>query len=158
MELFKEKKYLYLVMVAVLLWAGSAVSEINSSSESMDLSLKKSDSISNGGSGLTPPQNDDKFDPGKAFAKMMGTVLLVIVLGIGVLYLSKKILPKMSSVVGKKIHILETASIGPRRYIHLVEVGGQQILIGSTNETVTKLADITAADEDHKLPEDNQEI
>jgi len=77
------------------------------------------------------------------FFKTMLAVLLVIVLGAAAIYTSKKLLPRITNLPGKRIHILETVHLGPRKTVHLIEVGGQQLLIGSTNENITTLADLT---------------
>jgi flagellar biogenesis protein FliO len=79
------------------------------------------------------------------FFKMMLSVLLVVVLGAAVIYVSKKFLPKITSPPGKAIHIIETAHLGPRKTLHLLKIGNQQFLIGCTSESITKLADITEA-------------
>ncbi|OHB62451.1 MAG: hypothetical protein A2Y76_06945 [Planctomycetes bacterium RBG_13_60_9] len=77
------------------------------------------------------------------FAKMMLSVALVIVLGLAVLYVSRKVLPKVGNLPGKEIRIRETAYLGPRKALHLVEVGGHRLLIGSTNDHITALAHLT---------------
>ena len=144
MGLFSGKKFLAIVMIGVLLWAGSAVSEQAESEEGSKLTLKQTDSDSG---------DPSDFNSGKEFIKMLLSVLLVIVLAIGVLYLSKKVLPKISKSSGRNIHVVETVHLAPRRSVHLIEIGDRQILIGSTNENITKLADITAANSD-----DGQEV
>jgi len=77
------------------------------------------------------------------FAKIALSVALVVVLGVAVLYVSRTVLPKVAKGPGKEIHILETAYLGPRKALHLVEVGSQKLLIGSTNENITALAHVT---------------
>ncbi len=77
------------------------------------------------------------------FARMMLCTLLVAGLGAGVLYVSKKVLPKVTSAPGKEIHIRETTYLGPRKALHLVEIGNHKLLIGSTNDSITTLADVT---------------
>jgi flagellar biosynthetic protein FliO len=69
-------------------------------------------------------------------------VLIVVLLGVAVIYISKRLLPKMN-LPGKKIQLTETIHIGPRKSIHLVKVGSKTLLIGSTNENITSLADVT---------------
>jgi len=77
------------------------------------------------------------------FAKMALSVILVVVLGTAVLYVSKTLLPKVAKRPGKEIHIIETAYLGPRKALHLVEVGSQKLLIASTNENITTLAHVS---------------
>ncbi|NIR11629.1 MAG: hypothetical protein GTN82_39950, partial [Candidatus Aminicenantes bacterium] len=72
-------------------------------------------------------------------------VVLVAVLGVAAVYASKKLLPKITNLPGKEIHIAETVHLGPRKTVHLLRIGKQWLLIGSTNENITKLADVTDA-------------
>jgi flagellar biosynthetic protein FliO len=76
------------------------------------------------------------------FLKMMLSVGLVIALGVGALYLSRRVLPKVTNGPGREIHILETTYLGPRKALHLVEVAHQRLLIASTNDHITTLAQI----------------
>jgi len=73
---------------------------------------------------------------------MMLSVGLVLGLGGVGLYLSKRVLPRVTQRDGKEIHILETASLGPRKALHLVEVGGQRLLIASTSDRVAMLTTV----------------
>ena len=79
------------------------------------------------------------------FLKMMAAVLLVLALGAAAIYVSKKFLPKITNLPGKKIHIVETVYLGPRKAVHLLKIGNQQLLVGSTSEGITPLADVTDA-------------
>ncbi len=79
------------------------------------------------------------------FFKMMLSVLLVVVLGAAAIYISKKFLPRISNLPGKKIRVIETVHLGPRKAVHLLKIANQRLLIGSTNESITKLADVTDA-------------
>ena len=86
------------------------------------------------------------------FLKMTFAVLLVMVLGIAAVYVSKKFGARIANLPGKKIRIIETIHLGGRKRIHLLKVGDQELLIASTNENITKLADITAALSEMDLP------
>lgn len=79
------------------------------------------------------------------FFKMMLSVGLVVALGVAALYLSKRVLPNVTNAQGREIRILETAGLGPRKALHLVEVGHQRLLIASTNDTITTLAHVEDA-------------
>lgn len=85
---------------------------------------------------------DDNPDTGELFFKMIFMVLLVVVLGVAAIYLSKKLLPRFTRQSGKRIRICETVHLGPRKTIHLIKIDKQTLLIGSTNESITKLADV----------------
>jgi flagellar biosynthetic protein FliO len=87
-------------------------------------------------------QSDLSLGSGELFVKMMLSLVLVVALAVAALYLSKRVLPKVTKASGKEIHVRETAYIGPRKALHLVEIGNQKLLIGSTNESITTLAHI----------------
>jgi len=71
------------------------------------------------------------------------SVLLVIVFGIVAVYVSRKLLPRIANLPGKKIRVIETAYIAPRKGLHLIQIGDKRLLIASTNDTITMLADVT---------------
>ena len=77
------------------------------------------------------------------FFKMMASVVLVVVLGAVAIYASKRLAGKISNLPGKKIKIVETAHLGPKKAVHLIRIGDLYLLIGSTNDNITKLADVT---------------
>jgi len=93
----------------------------------------------------SPPSPSLTLGNGELFLKMMLSVGLVIGLGGAALYLSKRVLPRVTHAPGKEIHILETAYLAPRKALHLVEVGGQRLLIASTSDRVTMLAPVNEA-------------
>ncbi len=78
------------------------------------------------------------------FIRTMLAVVFVIVLGVAAIYVSKKLLPKLAARPGREIRIIETVHLGPRKAVHLIEVGKRRFLIGSTNENIRKLAEVTA--------------
>jgi len=77
------------------------------------------------------------------FVRTMLAVVFVIVLGAAAIYVSRKLLPKIAARPGREIRIVETVHLGPRKAVHLIEVGKRRFLIGSTNENVRKLAEVT---------------
>ena len=88
------------------------------------------------------PEASGNFGNKELFFKMMLSVLLVVGLGVGALYLSKRVLPNLTKACGKEIRVVETTYLGPRKALHLVEIGNQRLLIGSTNESIAALAQI----------------
>ncbi|HAL44835.1 MAG: hypothetical protein A2Y12_07955 [Planctomycetes bacterium GWF2_42_9] len=79
---------------------------------------------------------------GDLFYKMIFMVLAVVFLGAGVVYVSKKLLPKLN-LPGKRIQLTETIHLGPRKSLHLVKIGNKTLLLGSTNDNITSLADVS---------------
>jgi flagellar biosynthetic protein FliO len=82
------------------------------------------------------------------FYKMLLSVIVVIALGVAVVYVSKKVLPRFTNLPGKQIRVIESTHIAPRKGLHLVQVGARRLLIASTNEQITMLADVTDSGED----------
>lgn len=71
--------------------------------------------------------------------KTLLALALVLGLGIGVAWATKRLLPRLGMNTGKDIRVLETTGLGPRKALHLVQVGSQQLLIGSTPEQISML-------------------
>lgn len=76
------------------------------------------------------------------FVKMTLMVLAVLVLGAALIFVSKRIAPRLAQQSGKKIQVVETAHLGHRKTVHLLKVGGKMVLIGCTNENITMLSEI----------------
>ncbi len=91
-----------------------------------------------------PTRTGDEPGIRELFFKMMLSVLFLVVLGVAAIYVSKKFLPKITKLPGKEIRIAETVHLWPRKAVHLLEVGERRFLIGSTNESITRLADLTS--------------
>ena len=72
--------------------------------------------------------------------KTLGALVLVVGLGVGALMLFKRVFPQISGAGSRSIKIQETALLGPRKYLHVVEVSNQRLLLGSTNDRITMLA------------------
>jgi len=85
------------------------------------------------------------LEAGELFLKMLVLVMVVLGLGIGGCYFSKKFGTKISRLSNKEVHVLETAHLGPRKVLHLVGIGQRRLLVASTNENITLLADVTEA-------------
>lgn len=92
-----------------------------------------------------PASSDGIFGGRELFFKTMFMVVLVAVLGAAAIYVSKKLLPRITNLPGKEIRVVETVHLGPRKTLHLLRIGQQWLLIGSTNEEIRKLADVTDA-------------
>lgn len=87
------------------------------------------------------------------FYRTMVAVVFVIVLGAAAIYVSRRLLPKIVRLPGKEIRVIETVHLGPRKAVHLLQIGQRRLLIGSTSESVTKLADLSEGFGD--LPDQN---
>jgi flagellar biosynthetic protein FliO len=83
------------------------------------------------------------FSRQELFYRTMVAIVFVVVLGAAAIYVSRRLLPKIARLPGKEIRIVETVHLGPRKAVHLLQIGQRRLLIGSTNENITKLADLS---------------
>jgi flagellar biosynthetic protein FliO len=85
----------------------------------------------------------EQLKTSELFYKMIFALLVVIALAVGVMYFLKRLLPKIAKFPAKQIKIVETVALGQHKSIYLIEVSGRRLLIGGTNETITRLADLS---------------
>ncbi len=76
---------------------------------------------------------------GELVVKMIVATGIVAVLGIAVVYLSRKVLPGMHQISGQRVRVVETIGLGQRRRIHLLQIDETEILIGSTDTEINRL-------------------
>ncbi|MCE5184979.1 MAG: flagellar biosynthetic protein FliO [Planctomycetaceae bacterium] len=74
------------------------------------------------------------------FALML---LLVAVFGAGAWLFCRKMSGRRGTSRGRNITITETASLGPRKLLHIVRIGSKQFLLASTPENIRLLSDVT---------------
>jgi len=77
--------------------------------------------------------------------QMSGMVVVIAILGVGGLWIVRRLVPKIQQRRGRNIAVLETACLGPSRSVHLLRVGEREFLIASTREHISMLADVTGA-------------
>jgi len=82
------------------------------------------------------------LDSDGVIGRMILAVCIVLGLGAAAVYLSKRVLPRIAHPAGREIRVVETACLGPRKALHLIEVGGQRLLIGSSSDRITMLTPV----------------
>lgn len=141
-----RKKIVVFVITVVL---GGSVLLVCSAQPATDgTELENSESKSNSLFGNDPnfvTNTNSGSGTRELFFRFMVSVLFLVALGAGGIYISKRFLPKITNLSGKEIRIVETVHLGPRKAVHLLEIGERRFLIGSTNENITRLADLTSA-------------
>lgn len=70
--------------------------------------------------------------------KILGSLVLVILMIVAMLYLMKRFSFK-GSVIQGNVRILSALNIGPRERIMLIQAGEEQILVGSTPSSIRPL-------------------
>ena len=103
---------------------------------------------------LTPPPWAG--DLGGLLYKVLAYTLIILVLGAVALVVVKKVLPRIGPPGGKSISVLETVYLGPKKTLHLLQVGSKKFLVAGSREQITLLGEVTAAlaggDESEKPP------
>lgn len=91
-------------------------------------------------------ENEKSEDPSMAvtIASFIAKLALVLAIAYGCIFTLKKLNTFKAGVVDgkKRIVVLEHTSIGPGRQLHLVSIGGRSLLLGSTAQQVSILADL----------------
>jgi len=77
--------------------------------------------------------------------QMLSAALVVLVIGGLALFVVKKLLPRIRYASHKRISVLETAYLGSRKAVHLLQVGSVKLLVASSPEGVVRLDDVTRA-------------
>ncbi len=77
--------------------------------------------------------------------QMIGIVVVIAVLGVVGLWMVRRYGPRIQQRRGRHISVLETACLGPNKNVHLLRVGKRELLVSSTREHVSMLADVTGA-------------
>jgi flagellar biogenesis protein FliO len=85
--------------------------------------------------------------------KMIAYTLLILVLGGVALVVSRRWLPKLTRSTGKSISVLETVYLGPRKSLHLLQVGSQRFLVAGSRENLSMLGEVTGAFDPAELAE-----
>lgn len=142
MAVHKKRTIAFLIVVVL---SGSIIS-IYSAKSSANSPAKST--FNNSGSLFTDDPNSSVESGGslgarELFYKMMVAILLVVGLGAAAIYVSKKLVPRISKLPGKKVRVCETTHLGPHKAIHLIRAGEKLLLVGSTNQNINMLADVT---------------
>ncbi len=86
---------------------------------------------------------DDTFPA--LLGQSLAAVLVVLVLGGVALFVAKRFLPRLGVGQGRRISILETVYVGPRKSLHLVEIGDRTLLLAGTRERLSLVTDLTGS-------------
>jgi flagellar biosynthetic protein FliO len=80
-------------------------------------------------------------------------LLIVLVLIYGLAIVLKRWMATSASIQQKKMRIVESLPLNPKRSLHIVKVGEKTFLIGSTDQQVNLIHDLTAEEMEVEFPE-----
>ena len=86
----------------------------------------------------------DSVSTVKLVGRFLVAMAFVGVLAVAAFYLSRRVGPRFVRSQGKELAVVETLDLGSRRAVHLLRVGAsRRILVGSTADRITYLADVS---------------
>ena len=125
-----------IVFLLLLLCVNSAYGDIESAQKS---EKSGSDTTEFDGIGIVSPINFSKITK-----VLESTGIVIVIIVVMVFFLRRKLGIKTSMNRRKRyIHIVDTASLGTKKYIHLIKIPGKLLLVGATNERIQSLTEIT---------------
>ena len=125
-----------IIFLLLLLCVNSAYGDIEpvQKSEKSGSYTTEFDSI-----GIVSPINFSKITK-----VLESTGIVIVIIVVMVFFLRRKLGIKTSMNRRKRyIHIVDTASLGSKKHIHLIKIPGKLLLVGATNERIQPLAEIT---------------
>lgn len=79
------------------------------------------------------------------FYRMLAYTMVILVLAGAGLFVVKRVLPKISSRPGKSVSVLETVYLGPKKTLHLLQVGSQRFLVAGARDQICLLGEVSSA-------------
>ena len=125
-----------IVFLLLLLCVNHAYGDIEQAQKSEKTG---SDTTEFDGIGIVSPINFSKITK-----VLESTGIVIVIIVVMVFFLRRKLGIKTSMNRRKRyIHIVDTASLGSKKHIHLIKIPGKLLLVGATNERIQPLAEIT---------------
>jgi flagellar biogenesis protein FliO len=95
---------------------------------------------------LPLPEKSDGKRPENLMSELLAMVVVILLLGIVTWIVLKHVLPRLRGTTPtRNIRIIETTNLNSRQAIVLIEVGQRRLLLASTRERVSMLADVSEA-------------
>ena len=92
-----------------------------------------------------PLEQSNSSDTTDLLGHSLAAVLVILVLGVAAVFVVKRLLPRLGISQGRRIAVLETVYLGPRKSLHMVQVGERTLLVSGTRERLGLLADVTGS-------------
>jgi len=83
-------------------------------------------------------------EDGIRYGQMLAYLLVVVVLGLVAIIAAKRLLPRLNPAAGgRRIRVVDSAYVGPRKQVLVIQVGPRKFLVGSCRDSLTLLSEIT---------------
>ena len=93
---------------------------------------------------LELPASRDDGTTGLLYRMLAYTAVILLLGGVALLVV-RKVLPKITRPGGKRISVVETVYLGPRKTVHLLQVGSQRFLVAGSRDGISMLGEVTVA-------------
>lgn len=77
--------------------------------------------------------------------QLISMILIIALFGVGLWWFTRRYSKGLLGGKGKLVTVAETIPLGPRKMVHILQVGSRKLLLGSTADSIRFLADITEA-------------
>lgn len=135
-----KKRLLLLGLVLVFCLVGQWVLSASQSVQATASQTPPPDWLEKGPS--HPSQNLDHLQQ-NLVRQLLVMILIVALFGGGLWWFVRKYSKGLLVGKGKSISVIETVPLGPRKMLHLLDVGSKRLLIASTSDSIRLLADLT---------------
>lgn len=146
--MFNKRILLILLVLGLIFVSGqAALSEIGKE-EPEKTTVTEGNQTEEQAEGWMNEEDDSSFGsdgPDTGLVKrFIYVVSMVLALGVGAYYFSKKLVPKLTTSQGRNITVAETVHLGAQKTLHLIEVGdSRKLLVASSGQSINLLADVT---------------
>jgi flagellar biosynthetic protein FliO len=83
-----------------------------------------------------------KADANAMLWRMLASVAVIAALGAVAYFLLRRFGPRFKMAPTRRIRLLETLALGARKSVHLVEIDGRRLLLGSGRESISVLTQL----------------
>lgn len=81
---------------------------------------------------------------GGMLGKTAAYAIVILLLGAAGMVLAKRYLPRLQPTGGGRIRVVDSAYLGPRKQLHVVQVGSQRFLVASCRDSVTMISELAS--------------
>ena len=81
---------------------------------------------------------------GGVLNKMAAYAIVILLAGAAAMVLAKRYLPRLRPAGGGRIRLVDTPYLGPRKQLHVVQIGSQRFLVASCRDSVTMISELAS--------------
>jgi flagellar biogenesis protein FliO len=77
--------------------------------------------------------------------RMLAYGAVILLLGGAAVFMARRYLPRARPAGGRRVRVTDSVYLGPRKQLHVLEVGPQRFLIASCRDSVTMISELTSS-------------